>query len=228
MFSIPNHLMWHQRQWLEASDKHRVMVCKHPRRAGMTLADASISAKQVRQGIEQLYVGHYCAEYSAILELFGFDLLGSSSFYRKHSFKFINAFNYDCLDELKFILQSTQKCSVILDAIFFYQSGDKLSTLIKELIDNPVVKNIRIFSSLWEQPNIFDDLCTPKYWQKLDIPDYYYQEHDFRTIVKHGFYKKVCEESKELWTQEKEDQWVANLYKDFGDSAKYELDLLRN
>lgn len=46
----------------------------------------------------------------------------------------------------------------------------------------------------------------------------------FRSAVAQGLYKRICAKKKEIWTQEKEDIWIAEIYKLYGLRASEELD----
>lgn len=46
----------------------------------------------------------------------------------------------------------------------------------------------------------------------------------FRDAVAQGLYKRICAKKKEIWTQDKEDTWIAEIYKMYGIRASEELD----
>jgi phage FluMu gp28-like protein len=48
----------------------------------------------------------------------------------------------------------------------------------------------------------------------------------FREAVAEGMYRRICEVNGEPWTQEKEDQYVADAYALYGDDAAEELDAI--
>lgn len=46
----------------------------------------------------------------------------------------------------------------------------------------------------------------------------------FRQAVNDGLFKRICAKKKEEWTQEKEDAWIEEIYKLYGNRASEELD----
>jgi phage terminase large subunit-like protein len=46
----------------------------------------------------------------------------------------------------------------------------------------------------------------------------------FRDAIEQGLFKRICAKKKEEWTQEKEDIWIAEIYKLYGNRASEELD----
>lgn len=49
---------------------------------------------------------------------------------------------------------------------------------------------------------------------------------DFKTAVKQGLYKKVCEKTNKVWALESERQWVKEQYDNYGITASEELDAI--
>lgn len=48
----------------------------------------------------------------------------------------------------------------------------------------------------------------------------------FDDALRQGLYKRICQKQGKEWSQAAEDQWKADIYKFYGDSAAEELDCI--
>lgn len=82
---------------------------------------------------------------------------------------------------------------------------------------------IRILSTHAGIDNDFNKLIEEVKAKKLP---YTHHKVSFRDAVNDGLYKRVCAKKKEEWSIEKENAWVSEIYKMYGNRASEELDAI--
>ena len=82
---------------------------------------------------------------------------------------------------------------------------------------------IRILSTHAGIDNDFNKLIESV--KQGNLP-YTHHRVSFRDAVNQGLFRRVCAKKKEVWTQEKQDLWVAEIYSMYGNRASEELDAI--
>ncbi|MBS9780623.1 MAG: hypothetical protein KGV51_08355 [Moraxellaceae bacterium] len=226
MYNETDVLLGYQKRWVD--DKSQLKIAEKSRRTGLTWAEASDNAltaslTKADGGCDVFYIGsnkEMAREYIDAVAMWS------------------KMFNYACDDICEEVIKDEDKD--ILTFVIYFASGFK----VKALSSNPknlrgmqgtvvideagfherlaeVLKaslaltmwgaKVRIISTHNGVDNLFNELITDSRAGK--------KRYSVHTITlddacKDGLYKRICQVTKQTWSQEKEDKWKADLLND--------------
>ncbi len=110
---------------------------------------------------------------------------------------------------------------VLLDESAFVEHLDEFLKAIKAMLvwGNKVM----VVSTHDGINNPFNILCESI---KKSEFDYYIQKTTFKDAIADGLYQRICLVTNQAWTLEKEFEWIKEIYKQYGNGASEELDVI--
>jgi phage FluMu gp28-like protein len=134
--------------------------------------------------------------------------------------RFASGFRITALSSRPSNLRGKQGLIIIDEAAFH----DDLKGLIKAAIAMLIWGGkVRIISTHNGEDNEFNLIIKDCRAGKLP---YAVHSTTFREAIKQGLYKRVCKMKGMAWSQEREDNFIAEMYKFYGDDATEELDAI--
>jgi phage FluMu gp28-like protein len=238
--AAPPVLLPYQRKWV--SDTSVVKVWRKSRRIGASWCDASEKAlfSAAESGQDSLYIGYSedmtreyieaCAMWArayslAASEVNEFVFEENDEDGEKNSIK---AFRIDFASGHKVLALSSRPRSIrgkqgkiTIDEAAFH---DDLPGLIKAAMAMLIWGgSVSIISSENGDDNPFRELVRDIQAGKLK---YSLHETTFRDAVADGLYERVCLRLAKKWSRQAEQQWVQQIYADYGSDASEELDCI--
>jgi len=231
-------LLPYQQKWVE--DRSQVKICEKSRRIGLSWCDGSDSvltaaAHKAEGGMDVWYIG-----YNKDMAM---EYIRDCGFWAKHFniaagqmeeeilkdedkdiltyvIHFASGFRITALSSRPSNLRGKQG-KVILDEAAFH---DDLAGLIKAAVALLIWGGrVEIISTHDGDANKFNELIQDTLAGKLN---YSHHRITFKQALKEGLFRRICLVTKQQWTQEKEDKWVAEMYRTYGEDAAEELDVI--
>jgi predicted phage terminase large subunit-like protein len=228
-------LLPYQRRWIE--DRSRVKVCSKSRRIGISWADAyesvvTASSSGEAGGSDVFYVGYNremseqyisdCAEWANKLDL-EFSQQGVQVFRDRDKdvmifrIRFASGFKISALSAKPTNLRA-KKGRFVLDEIAFHTNPQELLKAgLAALMWGGRVAIISTHNGIDNEFNQIVERC------KSGELDYSLHETYLDDALNEGLYRQICKVQGVEWIQEKQDDWRAQLFRDYGRSADEEL-----
>lgn len=234
----PAVLLPYQQDWI--ADTSEVKLCEKSRRVGLSWAesaDASLTGALAKDagGDDTWYIGynqdmakefildaatwakHYGLAASEMEEAIfvdeGKDIV-------TYAIRFASGFRVTALSSRPSNLRGKQGRVVIDEAAFH----DDLDGLIKAAMALLMWGGkVRIISTHDGDKNPFNELIQACHAGKLP---YSVHRIEFKKAVEQGLYRRICLSTRKAWSQPAEDEWVASIYRFYGEHASEELDVI--
>ncbi len=231
-------LLEYQQDWV--ADKSPIKLCEKSRRIGLSWCDASdsvltSSGTKEAGGMDCWYVGYNkdmameyirdCAFWAKHFDIAAGEmqeeiLVDEDKDILTYVIHFASGFRITALSSRPSNLRGKQG-KVILDEAAFH---DDLSGLVKAAVALLIWGGrVVIVSTHNGDTNKFNELIQDTLAGKLD---YSLHKITFKDAIKQGLFKRICLVTKQEWTQEKQDEWVAGMYTTYGDDSQEELDVI--
>lgn len=241
--TAPPVLLPYQQHWI--ADPAPVKISEKSRRIGVTWAEAAdntIVAASAREALGQnvYYIAYNqdmtieyvqaCAmwarafDYAAseIEEGIWDDEADRDRDIKTFTIRFPSSFRIVALSSRPTNLRSRQGIVVVDEAAFH----DKLDELLKAALAFLIWGGkVRIISTHNGIDNPFNELINETRAGKRGAKATVHRT-TFRQAVTEGLYQRVCARMGLVWTQEREDAWVAEIYDYYGDGSGEELDVI--
>ncbi|UPG87018.1 hypothetical protein L2Y94_06585 [Luteibacter aegosomatis] len=233
-------LMPYQQQWI--ADTSPFKVAEKSRRTGLTWAEAAddvlIAASAKAAGGQNVYYIAYnqdmtieyieaCAMFARAFNYAAAQMEEGIWDGESEEDKSIKTFTIRFPDSGHRIVALTSRPSnlrgrqgvVVIDEAAFH---DQLDELLKAAMALLIWGGkVRVISTHNGQTNAFNELITDIHAGKRSGSIH---RIDFATAIANGLYRRVCARMGVEWTQAGQDEWVAGVYKFYGDGAAEELD----
>lgn len=236
--TAPAVLLPYQQSWL--ADPAPVKVCEKSRRVGLSWSeggDCSLIAAASREagGMDCWYVGYnqdmakefvrdaafWARHYQLAVEDSGQEvLIDEDKDILTYYIRLASGFRVTALSSRPSNLRGKQGLVVVDEAAFH----DDLDGLIKAAVALLMWGGkLRIISTHNGDTNGFNELV-------LDIragkKPYSIHRVDFQKAVAQGLYQRICLKAGKIWSPEAEREWVAEMYRFYGEHAAEELDVI--
>ncbi len=224
--------MPYQGQWI--SDRNRVKVCEKSRRIGISWADAggaALDAARIK-GHDTWYLGYnkdMAEQYISDVAWWAkaYNLVASAI--EKEVIKdedqdilvfrvrFATGYKVSALSSKPANLRA-KKGAIVIDEAAFHQDLDELRKAAMAVL--AWGGQVRIISTHDGVDNSFNELC-----QQIRDGELSYSLHKTTLLdaVDQGLYKRICLVNSWDWAIASQEQWVSQLYKDYGIGADEEL-----
>lgn len=241
--ALPDVLLPYQRELLEATGKHQVVVVEKSRRIGATwgiAADAVLTAGAERKsgGQDVFYIGYnqeMTREFIDTCAMWAKSFLAVAVEVKEFLFKeqsetagdreiqafritFASGFEIVALCSRPRSLRGRQGYVIIDEAAFHDEIDELLKAALALLIWGGRVLIISTHNGVENPYNQLIEDCRAK------RKPYHLVRVTFDDAVRQGLYRRVCLSRGLAWTQEAEDAWVKEIRSFYGDAALEELD----
>jgi phage FluMu gp28-like protein len=236
---IPKVLLPYQQSWCNSTAG--LKSCVKSRRIGMSWADASDSALMAAQsnGQNTYYIGYEkemartyiedAASFAKSYDLAASELEEDQEVWKEgDEDKSVNVFRIhfnsghkiEALSSKPRNLRSRQGRVRIDEAAFHDFFRDVLEAALALRIWGGTVGIITTFNGIENPFYEFDQdiLAGREPYERHFVP--------FQQAVSEGLYKRICLIQGKTWTADDEQEWMASVYKEFGDRAAQELDCI--
>lgn len=230
MFDEKEVLLAYQKRWI--SDKSQLKIAEKSRRTGLTWAEAADNAldaslKKSDGGCDTFYIGsnkEMAREYIDAVAMWAtmFNYAASEIHETEEVFEtpdgekeiltfviyFASGFKVKALSSNPKNLRGMQGNVVIDEAAFHEHLAEVLKAALALTMWG---SKVRIISTHNGVDNLFNELIVDSRAGK--------KRYSVHTITlgdacEQGLYKRICQVTRQQWTQEKEDEWKTNLLKD--------------
>ncbi|MBS9780886.1 MAG: hypothetical protein KGV56_00150 [Gammaproteobacteria bacterium] len=215
-------------------DDSRVIVVEKSRRIGLSWAIAckAVLVAMASKGQDVWYVGYnremaqefirdcafWAKTFGEVTDLFGEATLDNTDKdVLNYGIKFASGFRITALSSKPSNLRGKQGLVIIDEAAFHDQLGELLKAAMALLIWGGQVIIISTHNGV---DNPFNQLCEEI---RAGKKSYKLFKIVFDEAVKQGLYQRICQMRGIKWTAEKEREWVAGIYQEYGDDADEEL-----
>lgn len=239
----PGVLLPYQQAWV--ADDSQLKVAEKSRRIGLTWAEASddvlIAAQDKADGGQNAYYIGYnmdmaieyieaCAMWARVFDRAAGSIEEGEEIFRSendaeqriktYTIKFPSGFRIVALSSRPANLRGKQGVVVIDEAAFHNDLAELLKAAMALLIWGG---RVRVISTHNGEDNPFNELIQEIRSGKRSGSVHRY---DFAEAVEQGLFKRVCIRTGKAWSAETEAEWVAAVYKFYGDDAAEELDVV--
>lgn len=223
-------LLDYQVDWLV--DNSTLLICEKGRQIGFSWCDSLKSVLDATRGINTYYTSYnfdttknyirnahkWATLFNTAFMVYQNRQIINDSEFLTYKLKFNNGAEIETLAGNATNLRDKQGNIVIDEGAFRDNLKDIIDAALAIIIHGG---KIRIFSTHFGVDNYFNELCqdaSERGFKKYKIP--------FRRAVEDGLYQRICLKKGEVWTQEKQEIWVNDLYKKYGVASSQELDCI--
>lgn len=223
-------LLPYQIDWV--TDKNNLLICEKGRQIGFSWSDSCKSVIDAIRGINTYYTSYnhdttknyirnahrWAALFNVASRYYtGRQIIDDSEFLT-YKLKFNNGAEIETLAGNSTNLRDKQGNIVIDEGAFRDNLKDIIDAALAIIIHGG---KIRVFSTHFGMDNYFNELC-----QDAEKRGFIKYKVPFKLAVNQGLYQRICLKKGELWSQEKEDHWVSELYRKYGVASAQELDCI--
>ncbi|MFP7605184.1 terminase family protein [Serratia quinivorans] len=219
-------LLPYQRRWI--ADDAQIKIGEKSRRTGLTWAEAADAAlkgsmSRLAGGCDTFYVGttkdmarefiDACAMWAKAYDLAADDvgeevLADEDKDILVYVINFASGFKIKALSSNPSNLRGMQGNVIIDEAAF---QGDLAALLKAALALTMWGSKVRIISTHNGIENLFNTLITES---RAGKRRYSVHRIDIELAINEGLYKRICQVTRQVWSPEAEDEWLANLLSD--------------
>ena len=233
----PAVLLPYQQRWL--ADDSKIKFCEKSRRVGLSWASAAgaaLDAAVTPGGMDVYYIGYNkimaetfikdCAFWSKSFQLFASEvnelfIEDEDNDILAYRIRFASGFQILALSSKPENLRS-RKGKIIIDEAAFHPDFEEL---IKAALAIPLIwgGKLEVISTHNGLGSGFNQMIEAI---RRGEKDHSLHTIDFREAISEGLYQRICLINNEKWSVEKEFEWIATTYKEYGSAAKEELDVI--